>query len=166
MRGEEKMLRVIKSVICVCFTSIVVLIVIPVFSIAEEKNLVTYEKDVKPIISKGCLSCHGSDSPTIDGFEKDKEGFKQKNKGPRMDTYENLMIFINGKEAGALMRRLDDGKNTKDRNPGNMFKNFGKTDSERAMNLEVFKNWIGGWTLKRKAEMSEEDLKGIKAKEK
>ena len=29
-----------------------------------------------------------------------------------MDTYANFMIFVNGKETGALMRRLDDGKNT------------------------------------------------------
>ena len=47
-------------------------------------------------------------------YGKDKEGFRKKMKGPRMDTYENLMIFVNGKDTGALMRRLDDGKNTKD----------------------------------------------------
>lgn len=83
-----------------------------------------------------------------------------------MDTYQNLMIFVNGEEAGALMRRLDDGKNTKDGNPGNMFKHLGKTDPERAMNLEIIKKWIGGWTLKRKTEMTENDLKAIKAKKK
>ena len=133
---------------------------------ADEKKAVTYEKDVKKIVSAGCLSCHGSDSPAIGEFMKDKEGFKQKMKGPRMDTYENLMIFISGKDAGALMRRLDDGKNTKDGNPGNMFKHLGKTDTERAMNLEIIKKWIGGWTLKRKTEMTESDLKAIKAREK
>ena len=133
---------------------------------ADEKKAVTYEKDVKKIVSAGCLSCHGSDSPAIGEFMKDKEGFKQKMKGPRMDTYENLMIFISGKDAGALMRRLDDGKNTKDGNPGNMFKHLGKTDPERAMNLEIIKKWIGGWTLKRKTEMTESDLKAIKAREK
>lgn len=133
---------------------------------AEGGKAVTYEKDIKQIISGGCLSCHGSDSPTIDEFLKDIEGFKQKKKGPRMDTYQNLMIFVNGEEAGALMRRLDDGKNTKDGNPGNMFKHLGKTDPERAMNLEIIKKWIGGWTLKRKTEMTESDLKAIKAKKK
>ena len=133
---------------------------------ADEKKAVTYEKDVKKIVSAGCLSCHGSDSPAIGEFMKDKEGFKQKMKGPRMDTYENLMIFISGKDAGALMRRLDDGKNTKDGNPGNMFKHLGKTDPERVMNLEIIKKWIGGWTLKRKTEMTESDLKAIKAREK
>ena len=133
---------------------------------ADGKKAVTYEKDVKKIVSAGCLSCHGSDSPAIGEFMKDKEGFKQKMKGPRMDTYENLIIFISGKDAGALMRRLDDGKNTKDGNPGNMFEHLGKTDPERAMNLEIIKKWIGGWTLKRKTEMTESDLKAIKAREK
>jgi hypothetical protein len=86
-------------------------------------------------------------------------------KGPRMDTYENLMIFVNGKDTGALMRRLDDGKHTKDGKSGNMFKFLGKTDQERAMNLKLVKEWISGWTLKRKAEMTEDDLRAIKARE-
>lgn len=138
-------------------------LVFSVFSIAEEKKLVTYDKEVKPIISQSCLSCHGSNAPTIEEFNKNKEGFTKQNKGPRMDTYKNLIIFVNGTDTGALMRRLDDGKNTKDGKPGNMYIKLGKTDSERAMNLEVIKNWIGGWTLKRKAEITEEELKAIKA---
>lgn len=133
--------------------------------LAEGGKTVTYEKDVKKIISGRCLSCHGGDSPTIEEFGKDKEGFKKKNKGPRMDTYENLMVFVNGKDAGALMRRLDDGKNTKDGKPGNMFTYLGKTDPERVTNLELIKKWISGWTLKRKAEMTEDDLMAIKARE-
>jgi len=136
------------------------------FAMGEEKDLVTYEKDVKSIISKGCLSCHGSDAPTIEEFDKNKEGFKQKNKGPRMDTYENLMIFVNGKDTGALMRRLDDGKNTKDGKPGNMYINLGGTDLERAKNIGTIKKWVGGWTLKRKAEITAEELKAIKARQK
>lgn len=136
------------------------------FVMGDEKDLGTYEKDVKSIISKRCLSCHGSDAPTIEEFDKNKEGFKQKNKGPRMDTYKNLMIFVNGKDTGALMRRLDDGKNTKDGKPGNMYINLGGTDLERAKNLEIIKKWVGGWTLKRKAEITEEELKAIKAREK
>lgn len=134
-------------------------------ALAGVGKTVTYEKDIKKIISGGCLSCHGSDSPTIEEFGKDKEGFRQKMKGPRMDTYENLMIFVNGKDTGALMRRLDDGKNTKDGKPGNMFKFLGKMEQEKAMNLELIKEWISGWTLKRKAEMTEVDLKAIKARE-
>ncbi len=121
------------------------------YAMAQEKGVVTYESDVKPIIAQGCLSCHGS-NPSAKDF--------------RMDTYQNLMVFVNGKDTGALMRRLDDGKNTKDGKPGNMNKWLGKTDEERSKNLETIKNWIGGWTLKRKAEITEEELKAIKAKEK
>ena len=136
------------------------------FAMAEEKGLVTYDKDVKSIIAKGCLSCHGSNAPTIEEFDINKEGFIKQSKGPRMDTYQNLMIFVNGKDTGALMRRLDDGKNTKDSKPGNMYIRLGGADSERAKNLEIIKKWVGGWTLKRKAEITEEGLKAIKAKEK
>jgi len=146
--------------------SLFLFILVGGYSLAEERKAVTYEKDVKKITSEKCIFCHGSDSPTIDEFEKDKEGFKKKNKGPRMDTYQNLIIFVNGNETGALMRRLDDGKNTKDSKPGNMYKNLGKTDSERAKNLEVIKKWVGGWTLKRKGELTEAELKAIKIPEK
>lgn len=135
-------------------------------AMGEEKEGVTYEKDVKPIISQRCLLCHGSDSPTIEEFDKNKEGFKQKNKGPRMDTYENLMIFVNGKDTGAFMRRLDDGKNTKDGKPGNMYRWLGNTDEERVKGLQIIKKWVGGWTLKRKAEITEAESKAIRAKEK
>jgi len=136
------------------------------FAMGEEKGGVTYEKDVKPIISQRCLLCHGSDAPAIEEFDKNKEGFKQKNKGPRMDTYENLMIFVNGKDTGALMRRLDDGKKTPNGKPGNMYLWVGKIDSERAENLSIIKKWVGHWTLKRKNEMTEEEMKLIRAREK
>jgi len=159
-KGEKRM-RMIEGVSIFLFF----IMVMTGNALADVGKTVTYEKDIKKIISGGCLSCHGSDSPTIEEFGKDKEGFKQKMKGPRMDTYENLMIFVNGKDTGALMRRLDDGKNTKDGKPGNMFNFLGKTEQERAMNLELIKEWISGWTLKRKAEMTDVDLKAIKARE-
>ncbi len=136
------------------------------YAASQEQGAVTYEKDVKSIISKRCLSCHGSNAPTTEEFNKSKEGFKQKNKGPRMDTYENLMIFVNGKDTGALMRRLDDGKNSKDGNAGNMYKSLGGTDAERAEALLVIKKWISGWTLKRSAEITDTERKAIKALEK
>ncbi len=136
------------------------------YAASQEQGAVTYEKDVKSIISKRCLLCHGNNSPTIEEFKKNEEGFKQKNKGPRMDTYENLMNFVNGKDTGALMRRLDDGKNTKDGKAGNMYKSLGGTDAEKAENLLVIKKWIGGWTLKRSAEITDTERKAIKALEK
>ena len=136
------------------------------YAASQEQGAVTYEKDVKPIIQKRCASCHGSNAPTIDEFEKNKEGFKQQKKGPRMDTYANLMTFVNGKETGALMRRLDDGKNTKEGKPGNMYQTLGGSDVERSENFLVIKKWIGGWTLKRNAEITDAERRAIKALEK
>jgi hypothetical protein len=130
------------------------------------EEAVTYEKDIKGIIAKRCLFCHGPKSPTMEEFEKDKEGYKKKMKGPMLDTYEHLMVMVKGDDAGALMRRLDDGKNTKDGKPGNMYMRLGKNDAERAANLDIFKKWVGNWTLKRKKDLSEEELDAIKALEK
>ena len=156
------MLRTIASV----FGFIFFLTIAAGYSGAQQIGAVTYEKDVEKIQSGKCKLCHGSNSPTIEEFDKDKKGFQKKMKGPRMDTYQNLMVFINGKDAGAIMRRLDDGKNTKDGQPGNMYRYLGATDSERAKNLEVYKKWVGGWTLKRKAELTDAEVKAIKALEK
>jgi len=135
-------------------------------AIAAEGGVATYEKDVKKVLAERCLKCHGSDSPAIEEFKKDEAGFKKKMKGPRMDTYANLMVFVNGSDTGALMRRLDDGKNTKDGKPGNMNRFLGATESERAANFGVIKNWVGGWTLSRKKDITEAELKAIKALEK
>lgn len=141
---------------------VVIMIAVPAFA----GEAVTYEKDIKGIIGKRCIFCHGSKSPTMEEFDRDKEGYKKKMKGPRLDTYENLIVLVKGSDAGALMRRLDNGKNTKDGKPGNMFTRLGKTDAERAANLGIFKKWVGNWTLKRSKELSKEELEGIKALEK
>ena len=135
---------------------------VPVFA----GEAVTYEKDIKGIIAKQCLSCHGSDAPTMEEFKRDQEGYKKKMQGPRADTYGNLMVMVKGSDAGALMRRLDDGKNTKDGKPGNMYTNLGSADAERNANLETFKKWVGSWSLKRTKEISQEELDAIKAPEK
>lgn len=131
-------------------------------SFAGAHETVTYKKDIKSIISARCLSCHGSSSPTLEEFSKNKEYYKKMLKGPRLDTYEELIKFVNGSDAGALMRRLDNGENTKDGKPGNMYEHLGNTEAERHANLETFKKWVGNWTLKKKAEMTEEDLKAIR----
>ena len=133
---------------------------------ASAGEAVTYEKDIKGMIAKQCSSCHGSDSPAMEEFKRDQEGYKKKMKGPRADTYGNLMVMVKGSDAGALMRRLDDGKNTKDGKPGNMHAYLGSTDAERSANLETFKRWVGNWTLKRQKELSNEELGTIKAPEK
>jgi hypothetical protein len=127
---------------------------------------ITYEKDIRPIVAARCTFCHGPDSPSIEEFDRDKEGYKKKGKGPRLDTYAHLMVVVKGSDAGALMRRLDDGKNTKDGKPGNMYVNLGGTDAERAARLEIFRKWVGNWTLKRKKELSKEELDAIRVPEK
>jgi cytochrome c553 len=127
---------------------------------------VTYEKDIKGIIARQCASCHGSDAPAMEEFKRDQEGYKKKMKGPRADTYGNLMVMVKGSDAGALMRRLDDGKNTKDGKPGNMHGYLGSSDAERSANLTTFKKWVGSWSLKRLKELGKEELEAIKAPEK
>jgi mono/diheme cytochrome c family protein len=124
---------------------------------------VTYDNTIKAVMSERCMACHGPDAPLIADFDKDKDGWKAKNKGPRMDTYENLMTFINGSDAGALMRRLDDGKNTKDGKPGNMYANLANDDAGRAARLEQIKKWIGTWNLKRRADWTPAELAAVKA---
>jgi mono/diheme cytochrome c family protein len=139
----------------------VIMAAVPVFA----GEAVTYEKDIKGIIAKQCLTCHGSDAPTMEEFKKDQEAYKKKGMGPKADTYVNLMVMVNGSATGALMRRLDDGKNTKDGKPGNMFTYLGSTDAERSATLETFKKWVGNWSLKRKKELSPSELEAIKAPE-
>jgi len=141
---------------------VILVVAVPVFA----AETVTYEKDIKGVIAKQCFSCHGSDAPTMEEFKRDEEGYKKKMKGPRYDTYANLMVVVKGSDAGALMRRLDDGKNTKDGKPGNMYANLGSTDAGRSANLKVFKKWVGNWTLKKKKELSKGELEAIKAPEK
>lgn len=127
---------------------------------------VTYENSVKKVLAERCLGCHGAGAPTLAEFDKDKEGWKKKMKGPRMDNYQDLVILVNGSDAGALMRRLDDGKNTKDGKPGNMYNYLGKSADERAQRLDTMKKWVGNWTLKRRKELTDGELAAIKAVEK
>lgn len=146
--------------------SVLLFVTVLVCASSAAEGVVTYEKDVQKIFSTHCLSCHGADAPTMDAFKKDQERFKKAERGPKSDTYANVMVMVNGSDTGALMRRLDDGKSKPDGKPGNMYVYLGKTEAERAENLRIVKQWIGGWTLKRKAEITEEELKAIKALEK
>lgn len=135
-------------------------------AVAAEKQAVTYDNTIKKIVAQRCISCHGSDSPSLAEFDKDKDGWKKKMKGPRMDSYATLVAFVNGSDTGAIMRRLDDGKNAKDGKPGNMYMWLGSTDAERAQTLALFKDWVGNWTLKRRKELTDSELKKISAREK
>ncbi|MBF0318253.1 MAG: cytochrome C [Nitrospirae bacterium] len=146
------------------FASLVIIFVSASYSLAAG-DTVTYEKDIKKILGEKCMCCHGAGSPLMEEFDKNKDGFKKKITGPRFDTYSNLMVVVNGSDAGALMRRLDDGENTKDGMPGNMFQNLGCSAEERAANLGKIKKWVGSWNLKKRKELAEDELKAITAPE-
>ncbi len=123
----------------------------------------TYENTIRALVDKKCGDCHGPKSPSMEEFGKAKQSFTDKDLGPRYDTYEHLSVVVNGADFGALMRRLDDGANTKDGKPGNMHEHLGETASERAAALALFKRWVGGWTLKRKGEVGDAERGAILA---
>jgi mono/diheme cytochrome c family protein len=127
---------------------------------------VTYENTVKKIIAERCAACHINGAPSMAEFQKNKEAWTKKFKGPKMSDYASLVVMVNGSDTGALMRRLDDGKNTKDGKPGNMYNYLGNNPAERSARLDTMKKWVGNWTLKRRKELSEGELKAISAPEK
>ena len=110
----------------------------------------TYRKNIKPIFDQKCVACHGTASPNLQEFLENQKKFEAAMKGPRMDTYADLIMLIGWPDTGAVMRRLDDGKNAGGK-PGNMYQYLGSTDEERQKNLQTFKAWVGpeGWILKR-----------------
>lgn len=123
-----------------------------------------YTTHIKLIFDQQCAGCHGSNSPEYEDFKKDKEKYSALFKGPRMDTYPHIIYFTAWPDTGSLMRRLDDGKNTKDGKPGNMYQHLGPTEEERQKNLGLFKEWVGNWMLKRWPEITKEEMNGIKVK--
>lgn len=128
---------------------------------AEE---VKYTTHIKQIVNAKCLGCHGADSPEYPEFKENKKKYEEASKGPRMDSHTYLIYYIGWPDNGAMMRRLDDGKSTKEGKPGNMYQYLGSTDEERQKNLALFKEWVGSWNLKRWAEVTKEDLNGLKIK--
>lgn len=132
---------------------------------ADVSGEVTYASHVEGILASNCLTCHGNQSPTLDEFDEDPDKFIEMMRGPRFDSYEQLVVLVNGEDAGALMRRLDDGTNRDDGEPGNMNQYLGSTDEERQANLEIIKEWVGHWTLKRADELTDEDYEKFKVLE-
>ena len=119
-------------------------------SVASWAQDITYRKDIRPLWVQKCASCHGAESPYLGDFDENKKKFEAAFKGPRMDTYADLVFFIGWPDTGAIQRRLDDGKSAGGK-PGNMNQFLGSSDEERQKNLAVFKAWVGpdGWTMKR-----------------
>ena len=113
---------------------------------------VTYRKDIKPLFDAKCVSCHGAASPTLAEFLLDQKKYGGMMKGPRMDSYADMIALIGWPDTGAIMRRLDDGKSEHaGGKPGNMHQYLGATEEERQKNLGLFKAWVGadGWVLNR-----------------
>jgi mono/diheme cytochrome c family protein len=135
---------------------------------AAAADSVTYDNTIGKLFAERCANCHSSakGAPTMEQFNKDKAAYTKNFKGPKMDDYESVMIMVNGTDAGAMMRRLDDGKSTKDGKPGNMYNYLGKNAGERAERLQKVKAWVGQWSLKRRNELTEAELKQIRAAEK
>jgi mono/diheme cytochrome c family protein len=88
------------------------LVVLSSVAFAEE---VRYTTHIKQIFEQKCEACHGSDAPEYGDFKKDKEKYTALFKGPKMTGYANLVHFTGWPDTGALMRRIDDGVNTKDK---------------------------------------------------
>ncbi len=112
---------------------------------------ITYRKDIRPLWGQKCAPCHGKDSPYLGDFLEKEDKYKKLMKGPRMDTYADLISFVGWPDTGAIMRRLDDGRNTRDGKPGNMYQYLGGTEAERQKNFKVFRAWVGeeAWIHKR-----------------
>jgi hypothetical protein len=154
--GGEKMKTV--------FTSVVLVSILTCISLSWSDEI-TYRKHIKPLFDAKCIGCHGQDAaPEYYAFKEEKDKWLAKGKGMRMDTYSHLVFYTAWPDTGALMRRLDDGKGSKEGKPGNMYQHLGSTEDERQQNLKLFKDWVGNWTLKRWKDITKEDMDGIKAK--
>jgi hypothetical protein len=138
-----------------------------VFGGVAHADDVTYRKDIRPLWERQCMACHGDASPSAGEFDEDKDGYKARLRGPRMNDYANLAAFVGWPDSGALMRRLDDGTHTPDGKPGNMYEYLGADAPERQKNLALFKAWVGegGWVLKRFKELTREELGRMKVRE-
>jgi hypothetical protein len=78
------------------------LLILALPAMAQE---ITYTQHIRPVWEDQCERCHGSSAPTYEAFMADPKKYEADDKGPRMDTYETLVFFLNSeKEAGALMR--------------------------------------------------------------
>lgn len=129
-----------------------------------QANEISWSNTIRHVFEKHCIACHGSEAPEYAAFNKDKDAWLKKGSGMRMETYSHLVSFVGWPSTGALMRRLDDGKGSKDGKSGNMYQHLGASEEERQKNLALFKSWGGNWSLKRLPETSMEDLSGVKVK--
>lgn len=138
-----------------------------VMSAATQADDVTYRKHIRPLWEQQCAACHGASSPYLADFKENKKKYMEESKGPRMDSYGDLVAYVGWPDSGALMRRLDDGKNHASGKAGNMYQYLGADEEERQKNLALFKAWVGehGWVLKRFKDLTKDELSMMKVKE-
>ena len=67
-----------------------------------ENTSVTYTGKIQPLFLEKCAGCHGEAAPEHKQAKKDKEGYKARELGPRMDTYTYLKSFIAWPDTGAV----------------------------------------------------------------
>ena len=127
-------------------------------NIPVSDNNITYTGHIKALFDDKCAGCHGDDAPEHKDFKKDKEGYKAKDLGPRMNTYTHLISFVAWPDTGAVMRRIDDGKMSPEGKQGNMYQHLGDSEQERQANLKLFKKWVGNWSVKRWKATSKEEI--------
>jgi len=122
----------------------------PAVALAQTEEI-SYRKEIRPLWMEKCGACHGADAPYYGDFKENRDEFVAQDLGPRMDSYADLLHFIGWPDTGAIMRRLDDGKNQPDGKPGNMYEYLGEDEAERQRNLAIFKGWVGpdAWKLNR-----------------
>jgi hypothetical protein len=120
---------------------------------------VRYNADIKPIFDAKCAgSCHADGALEYEAWKKDSAKLKENMVGMKMDTFRSITDFVLWPNTGALMRRIDNGQNTKDGKPGNMFEYLGDTPEEREKNLAVFKKWVPVWSLGRLNDLTKEQI--------
>lgn len=128
-----------------------------VFSVYAEE--VKYRTHIKPIIESKCAGCHnGLEYEAWKEAVAKNPDMKKDMIGMKMDTFRSLTAYVFWPNTGALMRRLDNGANTKDGKPGNMYEYLGDTKEEREKNLEIFKKWVPVWKLGRLNELTKEEI--------
>ena len=124
----------------------------------KEVSSVTYSEHIKPLFGEKCSSCHGEESPDHHEFDRNMRKYISVDMGPRMDNYTYMVSFIIWPGTGTLMRRLDDGIGSGSGKPGNMYQYLGDSEEERQQNLDLFKAWVGNWSLANWARISKEDI--------
>lgn len=140
------------------FSSAILLIGFILWASISMAQDVKYQTHIKHLFDVKCLRCHGSTAPEYEQFNGEKDKWVKQGLGMKMDSYRQLANFVVWPNTGAVMRRLDDGKNIQDGKPGNMYKYLGDTEEERGKSLLLFKQWIGLWTLKRLPELTKEEI--------